>query len=115
MFSARHSFSPDASLPYRPLADSLQIIASRPKTSRGGRGGRRGAGATRTPRAAAPAAGAASNARARYAGAAPGSASAKPLQATQAEAVKVIISNLPTDVDEAQIRVRSPTLKIGCY
>lgn len=92
-----------------------QIIATRPKGSRG-RGSRRG---TSTPRPAASARpqqqGQASGARAKYAGAIPAGRpqqqqlGVNPLvqqqkQATS-EALKVIISNLPLDVEEESVRV----------
>ena len=101
------------------LTPSQQIIATRPKGSRG-RGGRRGGSAPRpTPTSTRPQGQQQqrqSGARAKYAGNLPGSGRAgqtgpgqvNPLahqkQATS-EALKVIISNLPLDVEEESVRV----------
>lgn len=87
----------------------LQIIAAKPRTRRGrgprsgGAGGAGGAGA----------AAGSGGARARYAGAAPKSASTKqstraaapvPAKPITADATKIIISNLPSDVTDAAVR-----------
>ncbi|ORX38459.1 hypothetical protein BD324DRAFT_620934 [Kockovaella imperatae] len=71
-----------------------EIIASKPRRGRNGRGGaRRGASAPQ------------SGARARYAGQTPKSAAtAPPAKAFAADAMKIIISNLPNDVTEAAVR-----------
>jgi len=85
----------------------LQLIASKPRRGRGGRSGRGRSGAGS---ATADASGA-GGARARYSGSAPRSSgsrapaapapAAKPLTA---DAIKIIISNLPADVTEPQVR-----------
>ncbi|KAK4688439.1 hypothetical protein P7C73_g1671, partial [Tremellales sp. Uapishka_1] len=75
-----------------------EIIAAKPRTKRGPRKPRApGTGASAAPRGGAPAAG---GARDRYASTVPKTA-AKPLAA---EATKIIVSNLPTDVTEAAVR-----------
>lgn len=89
------------------------MIAAKPRGSRrGGRGSRSGGGARGGAAAEGGAARGAAGARARYSGSAPRNASqtqraaaapaaAKPITA---DATKIIISNLPTDVTEAQVR-----------
>lgn len=91
------------------------IAARKPagKGGRPGRGGPRRGGAAAGGRGGAQAPG---GARARYAGNVPGSAGAmnpavqaanQQKQATS-EALKIIISNLPLDVEEAAVRVSTP-------
>ncbi|KAK1927238.1 hypothetical protein DB88DRAFT_477337 [Papiliotrema laurentii] len=67
-----------------------EIIASKPRTRRGGRGGPRG--------------GSASSTRARYATTVPKAAAPPAVKPIAAEASKIIISNLPNDVTEAAVR-----------
>lgn len=90
---------------------SLQLAAASRRKGRGGRrsgGPRTVDGATATNGAAKPA----GNARTRYAGAVPAAngnraAPAAPVAAPlQADATRILISNLPHDVTEPQIKVR---------
>jgi len=106
-------------MPASPITDFLmirpQLAAARQGTRKPRRGARivAGGGAENT-RAAKGAAGA----RARYAGAVPAadgnrvnSAPTAPAAPAQADATKILISNLPTDVNEPQVKVRSPDFK----
>lgn len=82
-----------------------KIIASRPKPSRR-TGGRRGVGRAEAPGKKDPVV----SARARYTTTTPGTG--KPTPAPTQPAEKIIVSNLPTDVNETQIKVCSHLLMI---
>ena len=83
-----------------------KIIASRPKPARK-TGSRRGVGRAEAPGKKDPAV----SARTRYSTTTPGAGKSTPPPAQAAE--KIIVSNLPTDVNEAQIKVRSRPLTIS--
>ena len=81
------------------MVSPSKIIASRPKTRKPG--SRRGVGRAEVPGKKDPAV----SARARYSTTTPGTGKPAPAPAQTAE--KIIVSNLPTDVNEAQIKVCS--------
>ncbi|KAL7422574.1 RNA-binding RNA annealing protein [Cryptotrichosporon argae] len=85
-----------------------EIIAAKPRKGRGG-GGRVRSSASRPAAAAGGAKAPATGARQRYAGAQPAAKGARapaaaPQKALTADAIKIIISNLPSDVTEAAVR-----------
>ena len=88
------------------MVSPSKIIASRPKTRKPGN--RRGVGRAEVPGKKDPAV----SARARYSTTTPGTG--KPTPAPPQAGEKIIVSNLPTDVNEAQIKVCSRLLQFLC-